>query len=60
VLLMNSTGQIVVASHSTAVAGMAYNPSKIVSDVLTTGLSFTRRYDVSSLIIMQHTAYTRI
>src|SRR5690348_11936152 len=42
VVLVNKTGQIVVASHSTAVAGTAYNPSKIVSDVLTTGLSFTR------------------
>eukprot|EP00953_Heterococcus_sp_UTEX-ZZ885_P020313 11370-Heterococcus_DN1.PRE.9 len=43
VVLINGSGQVLIAAHNSALNGTTdWNPSRIVSDVLTTGLSFTR------------------
>jgi hypothetical protein len=42
-VLVDKFGKVVVAPENLALNGTAFNPSNIVSDVLSTGNGYTRR-----------------
>jgi hypothetical protein len=44
VVLVNKAGVVVVAPENVALNGTAWDPANIVSDVLSTGNGYTRRY----------------